>query len=450
MSNNGVGRRDLLRSVAAAALLAGGGCLSSSGDSTARFADLAPADEDGLVFANLTVELTEETGDSTGLAPVLLPIQSGGNEQPVELPDQQLAERGEPLLSFPFRLGGQLLAGASLRFYTVGLRQLVTRGPGNTVDGLFTVDRTVVGTGEFDPDALGEGLGTQTAVDYLPVDGSAEGIQFYERADDAVPAASVIGVSEERVVIGPDRERLRRILEVARGERGRAVEELDGFEWLTETAGNGTLVAGWHGPVDLTGLLAGDEGSAVDELFTQADNVLVGATLNPDAGELTVDLAIQSDSLSADRRERIESTFGVANGDSSVSPDGRRLSISRTFGDVPFEPLSADPTDDLPSGDDLPAKVAEAVPDGAIEISKAPDEEGAYNLRPLTEIPVDELRVRAIGSGWETTITGSGLPERLTVYPNPDGDEIRIIATVDDVSGVVAAVEIPSDTVRVP
>jgi hypothetical protein len=154
-------------------------------------------------------------------------------------------------------------------------------------------------------------------------------------------------------------------------------------------------------------------------------------------------LAVHSDSLSATRRDSLETTFDTSDVEITVSPDAGRFSASGTYSDISFEPVGSDWTDDLPSGDNLPPKIEEAVPEDPVEISPAPDQEDVYRLETTGELRVDELTVRTINADREITLDSPNTFRWVSLYPDPEGDEIRVVATVDDVSGIIATKRVP-------
>lgn len=452
MTAGRIDRRQLLKSLAATGVVATAGCLSSGGDSTPEYAEWVPAGDEGVPFAYLKFDITEETDDdSSELLPFLLPTPAGsgdGGEQPVELPDDSLDGRDDPLLLLLLKLTGGLSTGAGFAFWTAGLGNLIERGQPEMIDEMFVVDRTTMGVGEFDTDELDQRLRTDEGPNgfsptYEFLDES-ESFQFYELPETAEGnAPATVAVSQGKVLLGPDRDGIERVAETVAGERERAVDALEEFDWLTETVGEATLLTGWHGSIDFSRLFGASESQRFGELFTQDDDMVIGMSVTPETNELTVDLAVHNDSLSPDRRDAFETMLGTAGTETTVSLDDGQFSASGTYDEIPFKPVVDDWTDSLPSGDDLPAKITEAVPDGAIEFTEDPDEEGVYRVKPVKEMQVDELTVRAINAGWEISLDNPNSPRWVAAYPNPDDDEIRVVVTVDDVSGIIATKEIP-------
>ena len=434
-------RRRFLCGLAALGV-ASAGCLSSGSDDTQPYTDWVPATDDGFVLGYLNVGVTEEIDDGSGLLPVLSPLPSGGGERPVQIPDR-VNNIDDPLFSLPFGVGGRAFAGASLALNASGLETLLRRVEGETLSELFVLDGPrAMGTGAFDTDELDSRLRDTGEFNsgYEFVE-ERNGYRYYERSEspEFSLALETVAVSESRIALGRNRERIVRLLETASGERERAVERLDGFDRLVDSAGDGDVVVGWYGSPDLEAALAGDGPSPPGGLGPD-ENVITTARFAPESNEITVELTVQDDSLSPDRRETLESTFG-AGGETSL--DDGRFSATRTYNEFPFEPVGTNPTDDLPSGEDLPPEIREAVPEGAIEISEAP-EAGQYRVEVTEPVQVDELVVRAVEADRESTLMNpSDFVGWITAFPDTDGDEIRVIATVDGVSGIVATESVP-------
>jgi hypothetical protein len=451
VTDGGFDRREFL-GVLAALGVAGAGCLSTGDDDTPRYADLVPAIDDGVAYSYLDFRVTEESGsDGSEFLPILLPSPSGGDEQPVQLPDDVFSRRGDPLLSLPAQLGSRILVGGVLAFSTAGLGDYVQRGNPETVEELFVgVGESpgaggTLATGEFDIDKLDQQLRTEGDRGFAPVyefvDESG-GFRFYNVAESgSSQSPSVIAVSGERIALGRSRDGVEQLIDTANGDREGAVDAAEGFDRLTEQVGDGSIALGWHGSIDPMELLGDTD--QFPETFSPDDNVAVVVDLSPETDEIGVKLAVHSDSLSATRRDSLETTFDTSDVEITVSPDAGRFSASGTYSDISFEPVGSDWTDDLPSGDNLPPKIEEAVPEDPVEISPAPDQEDVYRLETTGELRVDELTVRTINADREITLDSPNTFRWVSLYPDPEGDEIRVVATVDDVSGIIATKRVP-------
>ena len=432
-------RRGFLCALAAVGA-ASAGCLSLGSDSRPSYTDWVPATDDGFVFGYLDIVVTEEIDDGSSLLPVLNPLPSGGEGRPVQLPDN-LTDTEDPLFALPFRVGGLAFVSASLALGFSGLGELLNREEGETLSTLFVLDGVVMGTGAFDTDELDGRLREagefNSAYEFVEESDSYRYYELSENPETGPP--ETVAVSESRVVFGQDREDIVRLLETVSGDRERAVEGFEGFDRLVDSGGDGNIVVGWYGSADLEAALTGD-GEPLPGGLGPNEDVITAARLTPEGNEITVELTVQDDPLSPDRRETLKSTFG--GGETSASSEDGQFSASRTYGEIPFDPVGTDPTDDLPSGEELPSEIREAVPKGAIEISEAP-EEGQYRVKVTETVQVDELTVRSIEADRETTLMNPNNIDWITAFPDPDGDEIRVIATVDGVSGIVATESVP-------
>ncbi|ERH10666.1 MAG: hypothetical protein J07HX64_02444 [halophilic archaeon J07HX64] len=395
-------RRGFLCALAAVGA-ASAGCLSLGSDDAPSYADWVPATDDGFFFAYLELGVTEGIDDGSGLLPVLSPLPSGGGERPVRIPDE-LDSVDDPLFSLPFRLSGLAFLNGSLNLRAAGLGGLLEREEGTTVSELFALDGVVMGTGEFDTDELDRRLrDTDDSRGYEFVEES-NGYRYYEPPEGpGTEPLGTIAVGESMVALGEDRENIVQLLETVSGERERAVDGLDGFDRLVDSAGDGDILSGWYGFTDTERGAVGDEQFLPGELGSE-ENVITAARFAPGGNEITVELTVQSDSLSPDRRETLETTFG--GGEASTSLADGRFSANRTYDEIPFEPLGTDPTDDLPSGEDLPPEIREAVPEGAVEIYET-SEGGRYRVEVTEPVQVDELTIRAIEADSEF------------IFPNP-------------------------------
>ena len=438
-------RRGFLSALAAVGA-ASAGCLSSGSDSAPSYTNWLPATDDGFFFSYRETGITKEIDDGGSLLPVLNPLPSGGGERPVQLPDE-LDSIDDPLFALPFRVGGIAFLGAGVSFARSGLGGLLDRGDGEMLSEVFVLDDVVMGTGAFDTDELDRRLREagefSSAYEFVE---ESNGYRHYELPGNPETGIVVnntpvtVAVSERRIVLGRERDGLMTLLETVSGERDRAVDQLDGFDQLVDNTGDGGIVVGWYGFADSGGEVVGDRQSIPGGLGPNED-VLTAARFAPEGDEITVELTAQDDSLSADRRETLETVFGPGN-ETSVSLDDGRFSASGTYNEIPFDPVGTDPTDDLPSGEELPPEIREAVPEGAIEIRAVPESD-RYQVRVTEPVAVDELKVLAVESDWESTVPNPGNQAGVTFPVDPDSDEIRVIATVDGVSGIVATESVP-------
>ncbi|ERH10664.1 MAG: hypothetical protein J07HX64_02442 [halophilic archaeon J07HX64] len=172
-------RRGFLCALAALGA-ASAGCLSFGSDDAPSYTDWVPASDDGFVFGYLDISLTEEVDQGSRLLPILNPLPSGGEERPVQVPDE-FDNVDDPLFSLLFGTGGQVFVGASLALAFSGLGELLNREEAETFSELFVLDDVVMGTGEFDTDELDRHLrDTDEFVSGYEFVGESNGYRYYE------------------------------------------------------------------------------------------------------------------------------------------------------------------------------------------------------------------------------------------------------------------------------
>jgi hypothetical protein len=131
----------------------------------------------------------------------------------------------------------------------------------------------------------------------------------------------------------------------------------------------------------------------------------------------------------------------------SISIDGDRLSAEATYQEdvvnVDFvERQTPTQTPTIPDGEDVPQKVAEAVPENAFSFSYKEDK-GIVRVNFDKEVEADKVTVRAVNSDSETSSTTPEALTYLTVYLGSGSDEVVVIVTVDGSSGEVARKQFP-------
>jgi len=449
-------RRAFLGSLAAVAA-AGAGCLSG-GEERPAYAESLPPDLT-VPFVSVDMTVTEEP-ESGGprLLPFLVP-RPGNNGEPrrVRLPTDQLLDQEDPLLLFPLEVGSWFLFGGSVLFSLAGLGYLVDREQTAVADEVRVVGSVGIALGSFDTERADEQLresGAATGASYERVE-ETDRFDHYEPAttgtdepdfvSNGKPAA--VAVSNDRVLVARSKTRLDSVIETVTGDRDSLGDTVSGFGRLLDRAGNGALVTGWHGPVAASITDDNPDSNPVRDavVSTEAD-VVASVSFDPDEEALTARLATQNGPLSAGRQSEAVARLGAAGQDRSMTTGDGQLTVSGTYRDIDYEQIrpGQHPTDDLPSGDDLPAVIEEAVPDDAVEFVEPPDREGVVRVDITGDFEVDELRLVTVEAGRESTAEFSSVRSiSLYSYPNPDGDEIRVIVTVDGVSGIIATAEYP-------
>lgn len=446
-------RRAFLGSLAAVAA-AGAGCLSS-GEERPAYAESLPPDL-AVPFVSVDMTVTEEPESSgPGLLPFLVP-RPGNNGEPrrVRLPTDRLLDQEDPLLLFPLEVGRWFLFGGSVLFSLAGLGYLVDREQTAVADEVRVVDGVGIAVGSFDVERADERLresGAATGASYERVEETdrfdhyepvATGTDESDFVSDEKPAA--VAVSNDRILVARSQTRLDGVVETATGDRDSLGDTVSGFESLLDRAGDGALVTGWHGPVEAP--VTADNSPVRDAVVSTEADVVASVSFDPEGEALTARLATQNGPLSAGRQSEAVARLGAAGQDRSVTTSNGQLTVSGTYRDIDYEQIrpGQHPTDDLPSGDDLPAVIEETVPDDAVEFVEPPDREGVVRVDISGDFGADELRIVAVESGHEGTAELSRIKSiSLYSYPNPDGDEIRVIVTVDGVSGIIATAEYP-------
>jgi hypothetical protein len=442
---SGPRRREFLGSLVALAA-ASAGCLSGDGENRAEYTDWVPA-ENSVNFALVEFDVATETGgDRPGLLPFLLPApRDSGDEQPVELPNDALIDSEDPLLATPFQVTGAVAASAFFGLSALGLSYLADREDPDTADRVLFVDGVGVVAGPFDTGRADERLRTSSEqpfaeTDYEPVD-ETDRFVYYEpvQGDDAL---SSVAVGTDRILFAQRREEIERVVELGAGNGTRAVDAVDEFGRMVDETIDGQVVAGWLAPVNERQLLGPPDNLRIWNLLElDGSSFVTSARLRPADGSLTVDITTGAEALGSGSAE-FRAQLGGQSREYSVTVENGLLTASGTYGDIPFEPLGQEPAADVPSGDDLPAKVREAVPEGAVEFTDAPNQEDLIRVE-LGDIQADTVRILSVESDRETTVDSPAATNWVIFSPNPDGDEIKVVATVDNESGVIATGQYP-------
>lgn len=446
VSGDGPRRREFLGSLAALAA-ASAGCLGDDGDSRPGYTDWVPA-ETSVNFGLVELDVATETGgDRPGLLPFLLPApRDGGDEQPVELPNDALIRSEDPLLATPFQVAGSVIAGAFLGLSTFGLSYLADREDPDTADRVLFVDGVGVVVGTFDTGRADERLRTSSEqafveTDYEPVD-ETDRLVYYEPVEDG-DAQTSVAVSADRILFARSRDEIERAVELGAGNGTRAVDAVEEFGRMVDGTTDRQVVAGWLAPVNERQLLGPPDDLRIWNLLElDGTDFVTSVRLQPTDGSLTVDITTGAVALGSRSPDELRAQLGGQSRDHSVAVENGLLAVSGTYGDIPFEPLDKEPADELPSDGDLPPEVREAVPEGAVGFTDAPDQEGLVRVE-LGDIQADEVRILSAESDRETTVDSPAATNWVVFYPNPDGDEITVVATVDNESGVIASEQYP-------
>jgi len=419
------------------------GCWGTSQSPT--YTDWIPAAGESTLTAYLDLTVSRRTSKIDPVMPMFLP--SSDDTSPSQFtPDLPAADEvDEPLLALPLRTGGALIAVSGLSLVVAGLGYLIDlEAPADGVTELFLANGTTIGTGEIDvaraDDALRRGReGAFGDIAHEVVDEAGE-FTIYEPTSDADAA---VALSDAAVVVSDARSNVRTAIETWRGDRSRAVDDDETFEWVSNTAGSGDLLVGWVGPVELADYYWGSENpDPATDVVTQQASVLSSLTFAPESKEVRTDLALQSDDVPALSQSQLETQFELSGDRSSITIDGDRVSATTTFTeddlDIDFVQPTETPTPTpVQSGADVPEEVANAVPDGAFEFTYK-EAQGTVRVDFVKEVTADEVTVRAVETESETSTETPAVVSYLTVYVASGGDEVVVTATVDGVTGEVA------------
>lgn len=443
-------RRRFLELGTASAATALGGCLrGDSGDGRdPTFADWLPADDDPLLAASLDLTIAEKTSRIDPLLPLLLPPS---DDAPSVLPDLSALDNvDDPLLRFPLQTGGQIVAVSSLALTAAGLDYAVDpANPTTDITQLLVADGAIVGTGDIDITRAADALtaGTPSAFGDLQFKPAGD-IGEFDMYETTEAEGGVVALGDTAVVAAPTRERARTVVATHRGDHDRAVETDDTLGALYETAGSGDIAVGWRSQADVSEFFwrPPDLDPASSLLAAQSD-VLASVTFAPNSDEVTAGLALQNADLDGDGRRRLEDTLGAAAVDASVSVTPETVSTTARYTenalDVDFTDQSARTTTaNPPEGDDVPAVVAEAVPEDAFDFTYDADTD-VVRVDFATKFDADEVTVRAVNADSSASTTTPDAVTYLSVFVNSSGDEVVVTVTVNGQTGVVARHDVP-------
>ncbi|WP_336037327.1 hypothetical protein [Halobacterium yunchengense] len=444
-------RRRFLKLGTASAASALGGCLHGDGGDgrDPTFADWLPADDGPLLAASLDLAVAEKTSRIDPLLPLLLP--SSDDNSPGVLPDlSALDDVDDPLLRFPLRTGGQVVAVSTLALAAAGLDYAVDPAtPTTGVTQLFAVDGAIVGTGDLDVERADDALtsGTPGAFGDLQFERAGE-IGDYAAYETTESNGDVVALGETAVVAASTRERARTVVATHRGDHDRAVETDDTLGALSETAGSGDVVVGWRDQADISEFFwQSPDLDPASELLAGQDDLLASVTFTPSSDEVTAEFALQNADLNEDGQRRLEDTLGAAAVDASVSVTSDAVSATARYTenalDIEFVDQSEPATTaNPPEGDDVPEAVADAVPEDAFEFTYNADE-GVVRVDFVAEFDVDEVTVRAVEADSSTSTETPDGVTFLSVVVDSGGDEVVVTVTVDGQTGVVARHDVP-------
>jgi len=439
-------RRRLLELGVGAAGFSLAGCLGEPGSDANT--EWFPAGETPFLMAYLDLTVTTQNTGVDPVIPLVLP-SAGGSDSTEYVPELPSADELEdPLVRTPLAVGGQVIAGGAIAIAAIGLDHLVDPDrPTQGVTDLYMTNGTAIGVGEIDVEEADESLraeseGISGGIKFTPTDDTGE----YTLYEADTENDSIVALSADAVVIADTESAIRTAIETRHGDHDRLAETDETTGWLFETAGTGNLSVGWIGSVNLEDYFWGDQSmSQSTALLAEQNHVLSTLSFAPEDDELTATLALQDSSLDDSLTDRIESRFGSATGDTSLSVDGDRLSLDGTYTDdildIGFAEPGAPEGTTAPSGEDVPEKVTEAVEDVSFTFDSRP-EDGVVHVVFDGTVEADSVTIRARPSGGEISTSTPENFNFVNLRVAPDDEEVVVIVTVDDASGIVARTDL--------
>jgi hypothetical protein len=248
----------------------------------------------------------------------------------------------DPVLGGSLRGMGVLIFAARLAFGSFGLAGLLDSDEHEAfetdVSEVFLADDAFVCRGTVDRDELDEHLQTPggglLASEYEQV-GETDGYTIYASLDDG-QSVGIGGTDMDTVAVGSDEfivsgaAGVDRVIETLGGERERATDAFEPFEWLLSTMGGASSVIAGYGP---GGFEVGTENEFVEEnlpALQDATGLATSLSFETDTVETTT-AAVFDDPVSETQRADIEAMAGDDASDHSCTVDGSRVVISASY-----------------------------------------------------------------------------------------------------------------------
>lgn len=351
----------------------------------------------------------------------------------------------DPLVMYPLVMSQTMIGLGQLRLSLAGLTRAIAPDSESesAVDEIIVVNQTTVAEGSFATDELDELLTEPTeetwGIEYEQT-GTISGYDRYEPAEvpdsfDSEPPA--VAVDDETVVVSRGIEQLERMVAAGAGDQSRIYETDEAVVALLERAGSGDLVVGEIGSV-------GDDTFSrgmleTDPQFEPRSGEDVVAAVELEDGSDTVEsrVALAAEDLGEDRREAVETAFGTAAVDDSVSVDvsDGRITASGTYS---AERLGLTGGDN--AGDETlsQAEAAELIAPDALAIQYGPpgnQRSGELWVTVTEQSDAAALRLET-DSGNYTQIQPQNRPistdDTAAVQVDPEGDSVTVFAVDDE------------------
>jgi len=394
---------------------------------------------DGMLFAYADLEAAPTSGASDGSL------------------DQSLAD---PLVTYPLVMSQTVVGLGQLQLSLAGLSRAISpeTESASTVNEIIVVNQTIVAEGTFATNKLDELLTEPTdetwGIEYEQT-GTIKGYDQYEPAvvpDSFGGEPPAIAAADETVVVSAGVEQLERMVAAGDGDQSRIYETNETAAQLLEQAGTGDLVVGEIGSMPENTFSRGEMLETDPQFKPRSGEDVVAAVDFADGGD-TVDsqFALAAEDLDESRRETVETAFGTAAVDDSVSVDlsDGRITASGTYSVESLGLTSGDNSGDEELSQSAAAELVS--PDAlAFQYEPAPDQQfGELWVTVTEETDAAALRLET-DSGNSTELRpqdGSlSADDSLAVPVDPDGDSVTVSVINDEGAvGRLTTQSVPTD-----
>ena len=267
-------------------------------------------------------------------------LEAFEDDEDEPMPDDDHTDAEDPMLQLPM-LG--LFVGAMSAGFAIpgtGLDRIVdmeddlaAADAETTLDELLVVNETVVFLGDIATDEVVDAL-TETSDDPYAAGttfGHVEDVGDFELYESETDDDGFGDPSDQAVAVGPDAillasdseaadgiDHVRSVLETEAGDRERATDERDEFDWTLETAGEGHVVLGIYG---------GEED--IDDV-EEANTIVSSLTFDAD-GSAEGDFAATFETIDDETETEIESELGATADDLTLEVEDGRVTAQASW-----------------------------------------------------------------------------------------------------------------------
>ncbi|WP_436902906.1 hypothetical protein [Halovenus halobia] len=352
----------------------------------------------------------------------------------------------DPLATYPLVMSQTIVGLGQLRLSFAGLTQALTpqAESESTVNEIIVINQTTVAQGTFATDRLAELLTEQTDETWGIAYEQTQTLNGYDQYEPAeVPDSfssepPVIAVADESVVVSADVAQLERMVTAGDDGQPRIYESNDTVTQLLEQAGSGDLVVGKIGTLP-DDAFNGEEMFETDPQFEpqSGEDVVAAVDFGGDSDTVDSQFALAAEDIAESRQETVETTFGTAAVDESVSVDvsDDRITASGTYS---IESLGLTSGDGSRDEELSQTEAAELVsPDSlAFQYEPLPGQQfGELWVEVTEETDAAAIRLET-DSGNYTEIRPQGRSvsahDSVAVQVDPDGDSVTVFAVNDE------------------